>query len=321
VSNVRTVAGVGGVELSVTDVGSGPIVLLVHGFPELAYSWRHQIPALAAAGYRVLVPDMRGYGASGRPAPVTDYDIEHLTGDLAAILDDVGVDRAAIVGHDFGAIVAWNFAVLRAERTGAVVGLSVPNVPRPPTPPIVMLRQLFADNFFYMVYFQEPGVADADLGRDPAVTMRRLLSARLAVDSMPDPATFAADGRGFVDRIPESEGLPAWLSEDELAVYVDAFTRTGYTGPINWYRNLDRNWELTADRAGVHVTAPSLFIGGAQDPVLMMTPPGVAHGSLDDHRGDVIVPDAGHWVQQEQPAAVNETLLGFLDSLDLPGRT
>ena len=316
----RTVAGCGGVELSVVDEGSGPVVLLVHGFPELAYSWRHQVAALAAAGHRVLAPDMRGYGASGRPEAVTDYDIEHLTGDLVALLDDIGAAQAVVVGHDWGSIVAWNFALLHPGRTVAVVGMSVPFVPRPPAPPITIMRQLFADNFFYMVYFQEPGVADADLGRDPARVMRNLLTARATPDSPPDPAAFANDGRGFADRIPESTGLPDWLTEADVAVYADTFTRTGFTGGINWYRNLDRNWELTAAVADRHVTAPSLFVGGGDDPVLNMTPPAVAEGWLDDHRGDVIVPGAGHWVQQEDPEAVNAALLRFLDSLDLPGR-
>jgi pimeloyl-ACP methyl ester carboxylesterase len=264
---------------------------------------------------------MRGYGDSDRPEVVTDYDIEHLTGDLAALLDDVGAPRAVIVGHDWGSIVAWNFALLHPERTAGVVGMSVPFVPRPAAAPIMILRQLFADGFFYMVYFQEPGVADADLGHDPALTMRKLLCASMNPGAAPDPAIFAADGRGFVERIPEPAGLPGWLGAEELAFYGETFTRTGFTGGINWYRNLDRNWELTAARAETHVTAPSLFVGGAHDPVLMMTPPAVADGWLDDHRGDVLIEGAGHWVQQEQPAAVNTALVEFLDALDLPGRT
>ncbi len=319
-TTTRRVTTPDGVELSVTDAGDGPVVLLVHGFPELAHSWRHQVAALADAGYRVLAPDMRGYGASDRPEVVTDYDIDHLTGDLVALLDDVGATQAVVVGHDWGSIVAWNFALLHPERTAGVVGMSVPFVPRPPAPPISIMRQLFADNFFYMVYFQEPGVADADLGRDAARTMRNLLCARATPDAPPDPTTFANDGRGFVDRIPEAGGLPSWLTEDELRVYTDTFTRTGFTGGINWYRNLDRNWELTAAVADHHVRAPSLFVGGGDDPVLTMTPPAVAEGWLDDHRGDVIVPGAGHWVQQEDPDAVDAALLRFLDSLDLPGR-
>jgi pimeloyl-ACP methyl ester carboxylesterase len=150
--------------------------------------------------------------------------------------------------------------------------------------------------------------------------MRNLLTARATPGAPPDPTTFANDGRGFVDRIPESEGLPDWLTEADVAFYADTFTRTGFTGGINWYRNLDRNWELTASVADAHVTAPSLFIGGGDDPVLLMTAPSIADGWLDDHRGDVIVPGAGHWVQQEDAEAVNAALLRFLDSLDLPGR-
>ncbi len=259
-TTTRRVTTPDGVELSVTDAGDGPVVLLVHGFPELAHSWRHQVAALADAGYRVLAPDMRGYGASDRPEVVTDYDIDHLTGDLVALLDDVGATQAVVVGHDWGSIVAWNFALLHPERTAGVVGMSVPFVPRPPAPPISIMRQLFADNFFYMVYFQEPGVADADLGRDAARTMRNLLCARATPDAPPDPTTFANDGRGFVDRIPEAGGLPSWLTEDELRVYTDTFTRTGFTGGINWYRNLDRNWELTAAVADIRAARPDALI-------------------------------------------------------------
>ncbi|MGZ4676372.1 MAG: alpha/beta fold hydrolase [Acidimicrobiia bacterium] len=317
----RRIAVAGG-ELALVDEGDGFPVLLVHGFPELAFSWRHQIPALTAAGYRILAPDMRGYGASLRPEAIEDYDITHLSDDLVAILDDIGAPQAVVVGHDWGSMIAWQFALLHPDRTAAVVGMSVPFVPRPAMPPVAMMRQLFADNFFYIVYFQEPGVADAELGRDPATTLRRLLCAAQVDPQAPlDPSTFAADGRGFVERMPEPGSLPDWLSADELAVFVDAFTRTGFTGAINWYRNLDRNWELTAGVADAHVTMPSLFVAGAQDPVLMMTPPQVSAGWLDDHRGDVLVEDAGHWEAQQQPAAVNAAIVGFLDSLDLPGRT
>lgn len=166
------------VELFLTEAGAddGFPVILAHGFPELGYSWRHQLPALAAAGCHAVAPDGRGYGRSSRPAAITDYDITHLTGDLLAVLDDLGRDRAVFVGHDWGSIVVWNLALLAPERVAGVVGMSVPFVPRPPAPPIQIMRAMFADAFFYMVYFQEPGVADADLGADPAATMRRMLA-------------------------------------------------------------------------------------------------------------------------------------------------
>jgi pimeloyl-ACP methyl ester carboxylesterase len=313
VEHERTVA-TNGVDLRLVEAGEGFPVVLAHGFPELAYSWRHQIPALAAAGCHVMAPDQRGYGRSSRPDAIDDYDIAHLTGDLVGLLDDAGEERAVFVGHDWGALVVWQLALLHPERVAGVVGMSVPFIPRGPMPPVQVMRQVFGDMFFYIVYFQEPGVADADLGRDPARTMRGLLVSLVTEGADPErvATAMANDGRGFVDRLPEVDTLPGWLSEDELAFYVSEFSRTGFTGGINWYRNMDRNWELTERVAGVKVTMPSLFIGGAFDPVLMMTPPTVMDGWLDDHRGNVIVDGAGHWVQQEKPAEVNAALVDFI---------
>jgi len=301
----------GGAQLRVIDVGEGPVVVLAHGFPELAYSWRHQIQPLVDAGYRVLVPDQRGYGGSSRPEAIEAYDIEALTGDLVALLDDIGVDQAAFVGHDWGSMVVWQTAVLHPDRVAAVVGMSVPYLARGPVPPITAMRAVFADNFFYIVYFQDPGVADAELGDDPARTMRRLLAGMSKPGDDPT-AAFANDDRGFVDRMPEPDGLPDWLSQHELDHYIAEFTRTGFTGGLNWYRNFDRNWERTPQLDGARVTMPSLFIGGSADPVLVMSPPSASAPHLDDHRGDVLIEAAGHWVQQEAAADVNRALLDFL---------
>ena len=314
----RTVTS-GEVELHVVEDGpdDGPVVVLAHGFPELAYSWRHQLPALAAAGYRVLAPDQRGYGRSSRPEPIEAYDIFHLTGDLLAVLDDVGADDAVFVGHDWGAIVVWQLALLAPERVRGVVGMSVPFTPRPSGPPTEIWNAVFGDRFFYMMYFQQPGPADEELGSDPARTMRRLLASA----SVADGAALAdfADGddeRGFVERMPEPETLPDWLGQDELDVYVAEFARTGFTGGINWYRNFDRNWERTSDLAGAKVQVPSYFIGGTADPVLVMRPPETQDDWLTDHRGTVLIDGAGHWVQQEAAGEVNAALLAFLDELD-----
>lgn len=311
----RAVA-VNGVELRVTEQGDGPPVVLAHGFPELAYSWRHQLPALAAAGFRAVAPDQRGYGGSSRPESIEDYDILHLTDDLIGILDDLGEDRAVFVGHDWGSMVVWQLSLLHPDRVAGVVGMSVPFLPRAPLPPVQLMRRAFADGFFYIVYFQEPGVADADLARDPATTMRRLLaglSGGAGAKGLSGPDE--PGGTGFVDRLPEPSELPAWLSQEELDHYSTEFGRTGFTGAINWYRNFDRNWELTPHLAGAKVTVPSLFIGGALDPVLVMSPPSVMDGWLEDHRGTVLVEGAGHWVQQEEPAEVNEALVAFVRSI------
>ncbi|MDZ7675706.1 MAG: alpha/beta hydrolase [Acidimicrobiales bacterium] len=314
----RTVA-VGDVDLHLLEAGDdGPLVVLAHGFPELGWSWRHQLPALAEAGYRVIAPDQRGYGRSSRPEALADYDIFHLTGDLVGLLDHLDEEQATFAGHDWGSMVVWNLALLHPERVRGVCGMSVPFPPRPPMPPVQLMRAAFADSFFYIVYFQEPGVADAELGADPRRTMYRMLCGLASPDELTaeDATAFAADDdRGFVDRIPTPDGLPDWLTQAELDHYVAEFERTGFTGGINWYRNLDRNWELTEHLDGAHVKVPSLFIGGADDPVLAMTPPEIQDPFLDDHRGSVVIDGAGHWVQQEAPEPVNAALLGFLDEL------
>ncbi len=311
-----------GIELHVVEAGDGPPVILAHGFPELSYSWRHQLPALADAGFHVLAPDMRGYGGSSRPAAIEDYDIEHLAGDLIGLLDDLGEQQAVFVGHDWGSMVVGSLARLHPERVAGVVAMSVPFIPRGPMAPVQLMRMAMGDSFFYMLYFQEPGVADADLGADPATTMRRMLAGLTVPEGQTLDASglSAPDGRGFVDRLPEPAGLPPWLSQAELDHYIAAFTRTGFTGGINWYRNLDRNWEITPQLDGAQVTMPSLFIGGSLDPVLLMTPLGVQDDIVTDHRGNVVVEGAGHWVQQEAPDAVNDALLTFLKSLDVGGR-
>lgn len=306
-----------GIDMHITEAGEGPLVVLCHGFPELSYSWRHQLPALAGAGYRAVAPDQRGYGHTSHPDDVTAYDILHLTDDLVGLLDALGSERAVFVGHDWGSIVVWNLALLAPERVQAVVGMSVPFVRRPLAPPTQILERLFADTWFYMLYFQEPGVADADLGRDAATTMRRFLCAIDGSIASRDVSALggARDGRGMVERLPEADALPDWLSQAELTHFVTEFTRTGFTGGLNWYRNLDRNWELTPQLDGAKVAAPALFIAGSVDPVLSFTPSDAMVEHVPDLRAQVLVDGAGHWVQQERPDAVNGALLDFLADL------
>lgn len=310
-----------GVQLRVLDAGEGPAVLLAHGFPELAYSWRHQIQPLAAAGYRVIVPDQRGYGGSTIPTEITDYDITHLTDDLAGVLDALGEKDAVIVGHDWGSFVASHFAMLKPQYTRALVNLSVPHMGRGPLSVVAGLKMVIPeDQFFYILYFQDVGPADEELARDPRRTMTRLLlgtkvSAE-AQGALMDPNFNKKDGRGFVDRMPEPPAeLPDWITQEEIDVYVDTFTKTGFTGGINWYRNFHRNWELTPQLDGVKIEVPSYFIAGAQDPVIAMGGPGVAHSFLSDHRGDLLIDDCGHWVQQEKPEETNAGLIQFLNSI------
>lgn len=291
-----------GVQLQVTEAGDrgAPVVVLAHGFPELAHSWRHQIPALAAAGYHVLAPDQRGYGCSSRPAAIEDYDIIHLTGDLAGLLDDVGAERAVVVGHDWGSPVVCNFALLHPDRVRAVAALSVPPVPRATAPPTEIWRRRVGDNYFYILYFQEPGVADSALGRDPRSTMRRMVAEE----------GFAAPPDSLADTpLPP---LPDWLPEDEFETYVRAFTESGFTGPLNWYRNFDRNWKLTETTPAATITVPTLFVGGTADPVLSFTPRDRVRDVVTGDYREVMIDGAGHWLQQERPDEVNAILIDFI---------
>lgn len=294
-----------------------PVVVLTHGFPELAYSWRHQIPVLAEAGYHVLAPDQRGYGGSSCPEAIEDYDITALTGDVAALLDDVGADRAAIVGHDFGAVVAWNMPLLHPDRVAGVAGLAVPPIPRPLTPPTEAFRRIFGDNFFYILYFQQPGPADAELAKDPSRTMRVLLG------GMRTPKTEEAGLRmltpgpdGFLDRLAQPERLPDWLSAEELAHYAAEFGRTGFTGALNWYRCFDRNWHILGQAQTETMTVPALFVGGTDDPTLGFTRVDRATEVVKGPYRQVLLDGAGHWIQQERPDEINRELVDFLSGLE-----
>jgi pimeloyl-ACP methyl ester carboxylesterase len=286
------------VELSVLDEGDGTPVVLCHGFPELAYSWRHQVPVLLDAGYRVLVPDMRGFGESSAPADVGAYDVLSLCGDMCGLLDAIAERDAIFVGHDWGGSLVWQLAAIHPERVRAVAGMSVPFTPRAPAAPMPIMRRHLGEDF-YMVWFQQPGVADEALARD----VRRTLST-----SRVWTAQWAEEDRAGSHR-------PAWLSEEELDVYVQAFSRTGFTGGLNWYRNIDRNWELTEPYADRRIEQPAMFLTGELDPVRNFMPAAVMDGWVTDLRAEVVLPGVGHWAQQQAPQAVNDALLDFFASL------
>ncbi len=305
-----------GITQHVAEAGEGPAVLLCHGFPESWRSWRHQLLALAEAGFHAIAPDMRGYGETEAPAAIEDYTILHLTGDMVGLLDALGLPQAAIIGHDWGAPVAWTAALLRPDRFPAVAGLSVPFSPRGPVSPVEALRRA-GRHRFYQLHFQQRGLAEAELGRDPAVTLRRTLWS-LSGDP-PEAERWRPDlpESGFLASLAEPPALPAWLPEEELAALAAIYRRTGFTGGLNWYRNIHRNWQLMAPFQGLLLRQPSLFVAGTLDPVLGWAGPAVEAlpARATGLRGTVLLDGIGHWVQQEAPAAVNEALLGFLAGL------
>jgi len=317
-----------GIHLHIAEQGDGPLVVLCHGFPESWYSWRHQLAALSAAGFRVVAPDMRGYGGSDRPQAIDQYTLLHLVGDMVGLLDALGVDRAVIAGHDWGAPVAWHAALLRPDRFRAVIGLSVPFLPRPQRAPTSVMPQ--DDNaLFYQLYFQTPGVAEAELERDVRASVVKTLfsgSGDVPRRASGDKPSAAAAGvgmvprnGGFLTRMPTPAALPAWLTDEDVNFYAGEFARTGFRGGLNWYRNIDRNWELLAPFAGAKVTVPALYIAGDRDLVVAFRGLDKVIASLAEYvpqlRGKIILAGCGHWTQQERAAEVNAAMIDFLRRL------
>jgi pimeloyl-ACP methyl ester carboxylesterase len=311
---LRTIAA-NGIRMRIAEQGSGPLVLLLHGFPESWYSWRHQIPALAGAGFHAVAPDQRGYGGTDAPQAIESYDIHHLVGDAVGVLDALGETRAVVVGHDWGAPVAWHCALLHPKRFHAVAALSVPYVGRSPLPPLEMFRMMAGDRFFYILYFQEPGVAERELEADVRSTLRRFLYA--ASGDVTEPLDFWQKPRDakFLDGLPDPKKLPSWLGEADLDYYASEFGRTGFRGGLNWYRNFDRNWHGTAELAGAKIEQPGLFVAGERDGVLAMVSPEAMRDLVPNLRQLLLLPGCGHWTQQERPAEVNTALIEFLRSL------
>jgi pimeloyl-ACP methyl ester carboxylesterase len=308
-------ASVNGVEIGYYEAGprEGVPIVLCHGFPELAFSWRHQIKALADAGRWVIAPDQRGYGLSSKPEAIAEYDIDRLTGDMVGLLDHLGVEKAVFCGHDWGGIVVWQAPLIHPDRVAGVIGLNTPFMPRAPADPIAIMRQRFGPDM-YIVWFQTPGEADAVLGADVDKTMRFFMRKPAALAAAAQPtqggSTFA-----FKDLLQQWDGQAGGdqlLAPEELKVFVDAFQAGGFTGPINWYRNFTRNWERAATLPTRIDGIPCLMITAELDAVL---PPSAAE-PMPAFIGDLeikLVEGSGHWTQQEKPAEVNRLILDWLD--------
>jgi pimeloyl-ACP methyl ester carboxylesterase len=316
-----------GLRMHIAEQGTGPLVLLCHGFPELWYSWRYQFPALVQAGYHVVAPDLRGYGQTDRPDEIEAYTQLHLVGDLVGLLDVLAEQQAILIGHDWGSALAWNAALMRPDRFPIVVAMSSPYVPRGPLhgaratiPPTQSWQQSFKGHFFYQSFFQQPGLAEAAFEQDVRTTMRRFLYG-LSGDTtpserwhpvLPDPQASPLNSAG------NPTLLPAWFTEADVDFYTTEFERTGFRGGLNWYRNVDRNWELLAAYSGASIPQPTLFLWGDQDPSLEVA--GVSKWiermpQFVPNLRKTVLPGCGHWIQQERAREVNAAILAFLQHL------
>jgi pimeloyl-ACP methyl ester carboxylesterase len=309
----RTLAA-NGIDIHVAEAGSGPLVLMCHGWPELWYSWRHQLVALAEAGFHAAAPDMRGFGGTSAPDDPTAYTVLHTVGDAVALVEALGHKRALIVGHDWGAPVAWHAALMRPDVFPAVVGMSVPHRRRGPRPPLETLRRNSKADYYYF-YFADPG-AEEEFSRDPRFTLARILYVGAGDTPREQRMSLYVDRRqGFLGTSREPVPPLPWLSEADLDVFAAAYAQSGFRGGLNWYRNIDRNWELTAPFDRAKITQPALFVAGTRDAIITGS---MGRYALDELttvvprlEDKVLIEGAGHWVQQERPAEVNAALVSF----------
>lgn len=307
-----------GLRQQILEAGSGPLVLLIHGFPELGISWRAQVRALADAGFHAVAPDMRGYGGTDKPADRDAYSILHLVGDMVDLVRALGQTECVVVGHDWGAPVAWHCALTRPDLFRAVFGLSVPFQPRrprgPPTAAMTAISKRLGRGDLYISRFQADD-AHAAFDADPAGALRRMFHAYDGATPDGCQSTgFIPEGQSFLSTVADDAPLPPWMSDAHHAEYVAAFTAGGFRGPLDWYRNLDRNWALTAHLQDARIRVPAAFVVGDRDPVRHYA--GAHEAGLKDWvpdlRMQVVMPGAGHWIQQERADEVNRLLLAFL---------
>jgi pimeloyl-ACP methyl ester carboxylesterase len=305
-----------GIELNIAEQGDGPLVLLIHGFPESWYSWRHQFAPLAAAGYHVVAPDMRGYGKSDKPSEIEAYNQFEVVNDMIGLISALGYENAVVIGHDWGAPTAWSCALHHPDKVSAVGALSVPFSPRAEAPPLATMKAIFKDMFFYILYFQEPGVAESELERDINVSIKKFFHMASGDYERGDPVPRPVDSDLLSD-IDEPESLGDWCTADDVAFYVGEFERSGFRGPLNYYRNMDLTWELTKG-APLTIKQPAMFVAGEEDGVIVMA--GEALQKLPERVPDLklnrLIPGIGHWTQQEAPDEVNAAILEFLGMVE-----
>ena len=311
-----------GIKMRIAEAGTGPLVLLAHGWPESWYSWRHQMTMLADAGYHAVAPDMRGYGETDKPAAVDDYDVNHVAGDLVGILDALGEETAILVGHDWGAIVAWTTVLLHPSRFTALIAMSVPYGGRVAQSPMESWEETFGENFFYILYHNEPGgIAEAEYDADPRGLISRLYLSPNSPRVQPAITDPLRSAGGWIGRLGAPMGLPDWLLQEDLDYVVSQFENSGFRGGMNYYRNFHRNWEITEHLQGAKIKIPVLFIAGSRDMVIA----GAEKESLtatisratEDLRDVVLIPEIGHWVQQEAPDEVNQAISDFLTEIHI----
>lgn len=308
-----------GIELNIAEQGpaDGPLVLMLHGFPESWYSWRHQFAPLAAAGYHAVAPDMRGYGNSDKPAEISAYNQVEVMRDIIGLIPALGYETAIVFGHDWGAPTAWGCALNYPEQVTAVGALSVPYSARSPVQPMPAMRELFKGQFFYQLYFFEPGVAEAEFEADIRTALKKFL---IMCAGGTDPSGLPQKGPDddLLTGLPNPDTLPDWLSEQDLDFYTGEFSRSGMRGPLNYYRNHDLTWELTAD-APTEIRQPAMFVAGEQDGVIMMAAQALKDmpNYVKDLRINRLIPGICHWTQQEAPDEVNAAMLEFLQEVNV----
>ena len=304
-----------GITLNIAEQGNGPLVILLHGFPESWYSWRHQFEPIANAGYHVVAPDMRGYGKSDKPDEILAYNQVEVVNDIIGLIPALGHETAVVIGHDWGAPTAWSTALFHPDKVSAVGALSVPFSPRAEAPPLDTLKAIFKDMFFYQLYFQEPGIAEAELEQNIKQSLRKFYHMASGDVDISEFSPRPADADLLSDT-PDPGKLGSWCSEEDLNFYTAEFTASGFRGPLNYYRNHNLTWQLT-EGAPRQITQPAMFMAGQKDGVIMMAAEALKamDKSVPTQILHELIPDCGHWTQQEAPDAVNKGILKFLEQV------